>query len=87
MYDNIILGGEIKAVKHLDPVRNLWKTERDKVPLIARFVGPTRGPSGADRTQAGPMLVHELCYLGHVCEERFWLIDSKYLLRHFLQNM
>ena len=24
--------------------------------LIARFMGPTWGPSGADRTQAGPML-------------------------------
>ena len=27
------------------------------VPLIARFMGPTWGPSGADRTQVGPMLV------------------------------
>ena len=26
------------------------------VPLIARFMGPTWGPSGADRTQMGPML-------------------------------
>ena len=25
-------------------------------PLIARFMGPTWGPSGADRTQMGPML-------------------------------
>ena len=25
--------------------------------LIARFMGPTWGPSGADRTQVGPMLV------------------------------
>ena len=32
--------------------------------LIARFMGPTWGPSGADRTQVGPMLTHELCYLG-----------------------
>ena len=24
--------------------------------LIARFMGPTWGPSGADRTQVGPML-------------------------------
>ena len=24
--------------------------------LIARFMGPTRGPHGADRTQVGPML-------------------------------
>ena len=27
------------------------------IPLIARFMGPSRGPSGADRTRAGPMLV------------------------------
>ena len=32
--------------------------------LIARFMGPTWGPSGADRTQVGPMLAPELCYLG-----------------------
>ena len=36
----------------------LWPT------LIARFVGLTWGPSGSDRTQVGPMLPHELCYLG-----------------------
>ena len=33
-------------------------------PLIARFMGPTWDPSGADRTQVGLMLAHELCYLG-----------------------
>ena len=33
---------------------------------IARFMGPTWGPSGADRTQVGPMLSHEICYLGCV---------------------
>ena len=27
-----------------------------KMVLIARFMGPTWGPSGADRTQVGPML-------------------------------
>ena len=27
-----------------------------RLPLIARFMGPTWGPSGADRTQVGPML-------------------------------
>ena len=34
--------------------RRVWK--RLKTP-IARFMGPTWGPSGADRTQVGPMLV------------------------------
>ena len=32
--------------------------------LIARFIGPIWGRSGADRTQVGPMLVNELCDLG-----------------------
>ena len=35
------------------------------IPLIARFMGPTRGPSGADRTQVGPCWPHEPCYLDH----------------------
>ena len=34
------------------------------VTLKARFMGPTWGPSGADRTQVSPMLAQELCYLG-----------------------
>ena len=33
-------------------------------PLIARFMGPTWGPSGADRTQVGPMLAHEFLLYG-----------------------
>ena len=32
--------------------------------LRARLLGPTWGPSGADRTQVGPMLPHGLCYIG-----------------------
>ena len=38
---------------------NRWTREHDsltKETLIARFLGPTWGPSGADRTQVGPML-------------------------------
>ena len=35
--------------------------------LIVRFLGPTRGPSGADRTQVGPMLA-------------LWTLPSGYLL-------
>ena len=33
------------------------------ITLIARFMGPTWGSSGADMTQVGPMLAHELYYL------------------------
>ena len=32
--------------------------------LIARFMGPTWGPSGTDRTKMGPCWPHEPCYLG-----------------------
>ena len=38
------------------------------IALIAWFMGPTWGPSGADRNQLGPCWPHELCYLG-----RTWL--------------
>ena len=38
--------------------------------LIARFMGPTLGPPGADRTQVGPCWPHGLCYLG--CSSRWW---------------
>ena len=33
-----------------------WLWIRLLITLIARFMGPTWGPSGADRTQMGPML-------------------------------
>ena len=35
---------------------NLWNIAVQTASLIARFIGPTWGPSGADRTQVGPML-------------------------------
>ena len=30
---------------------------QNRISLIVRFMGPTWGPPGADRTQVGPMLV------------------------------
>ena len=35
---------------------------------IAGFLGPIWGPSGADKTQVGPKLAHEPCYLGIVTD-------------------
>ena len=35
--------------------------------LITRFLGPTWGPSGADRTQVGPMLAPWTLSSGNVC--------------------
>ena len=38
--------------------------------LIARFMGPTWGPSVADRTQVGPMLARWTLLSGFVCVQR-----------------
>ena len=35
--------------------------------LIARFMGPTWGPSGADRTQVGPILAPWTLLSGYIC--------------------
>ena len=44
----------------------LWSVMvSQRTPLIARFMGPTWDPPGADRAQVGPCWPHELCYLGH----------------------
>ena len=46
------------------------------VSLIARFMRPTRGPSGADRTQVGPMLAPWTLLsginFGHAATALFW---------------
>ena len=33
-----------------------YNIDKYNIALVARFIGPTWGPSGADRTQVGPML-------------------------------
>ena len=54
----------VKALLHESPGKlEIWLLDRTS--LIARFMGPTWGPTGADRTQVGPMLAHEPCYLRH----------------------
>ena len=42
------------------------------VSLIARSMGPTWGPSGAERTRWDPCWPHKLCYLGL---EVTWVVD------------
>ena len=39
----------------------------NRTTLIARFMGPTWGPSGADRTQVGPMLAPWTLLSGYGC--------------------
>ena len=43
----------------------LWSTLFDIHTLITRFMGPTWGPSGADRTQVGPMLAPWILLSGY----------------------
>ena len=43
-----------------------WENERVVRTLIARFMGPTWGPSRADRTQMGPMLASWTLLSGEV---------------------
>ena len=44
-------------------------------------MGPTWGPSGADRTQVGPCWPHELCYLGCVkSRDAFYALSMDALL-------
>ena len=46
-----------KFVNHIAFLQLLiFPDVRSLLPLIVRFMGPTWGPSGADRTQVGPML-------------------------------
>ena len=48
--------------------------------LIARFMGPKWGPSGADRTQVAPCWPHELCYMGYYYDVTgaacYWFIET-----------
>ena len=43
-----------------------------ETPLIARFMGPTWGPSGADRTQMGPMLAPWTLLSGSTSVSSVW---------------
>ena len=66
-----------------DTHNNINTTERNtaKPSLIARFMGPTCGPSGADRTQVGPIsapwtLLCGICIFYEVCCTRLYQMDS-----------
>ena len=48
------------------------KTTIHKPSLLANFMGPTWGPSGADRTQVGPMLAPWTLLSGIVCHSFMW---------------
>ena len=50
-----LICGTIIAIYALSQ-KHVSKDREGSIPLIARFMGPTWGPSGADRTQVDPML-------------------------------
>ena len=54
------------------------RNELYQITLIARFMGPTWGSSGAGRTQVAPCWPHELCYLGSLWPKIFIL--QKFIL-------
>ena len=55
-WDFIIATGKQKRRASMAKITSPDPLAITKTTLIARFVGPTWGPSGADRTQVGPML-------------------------------
>ena len=64
-----------------------------EVPLIARFMGPTWGPPGADRTLVGPMLAPETLLSGTLLiansvlrEDEHYLNQIKYVLLNLKHN-
>ena len=74
-----------------------YKTMVCVLSLIARFMGPTWGPSGADRTQVGPMLApwtllsgmfysmlsgHSFPYCEAICSKDRTYIGSRNSLIH-----
>ena len=55
--------------------------------LIASFMGPIWGPSGAHRTQVGPMLAHDLCCLGSFYQFNTTFINRRMILSHNIKNI
>ena len=58
-------------------VAGSWHTSPWKTTLIARFMGQTWGPSGADRTHLGPMLARWTLLLGKYSFIMHGVPDSK----------
>ena len=57
------------------------------LPLIARFMGPTWGPAGTDRTQVGPMLAPWTLLSGSVCQFQIWPACKWCLLKDVLKSL
>ena len=62
----LILCGSVRTWGHQDMKTISTLLTFCEPPLIARFMGPTWGPSGADRTQVVPMLAPWTLLSGHL---------------------
>ena len=67
MVTNTIIDQAVNMSSNKPPSLAAWKYARPITPLIAWFMGPTLGLSGADRTHVAPCWPHEPCYLGYIC--------------------
>ena len=54
MQISVVIAGDSISIIYTHP--HVHWDDQVKCTLISRFIGPTWGPSGADRTQMGPML-------------------------------
>ena len=62
-------------------VPTTWRTAQRLLcvsSLIARFMGPTWGPSGTDKTQVGPMLAPWTLLSKLVCPQKQWACGSEH---------
>ena len=56
-------------------------------PLITRFMGPAWGPSGADRTQVGPMLAPWTLLFGTFIEDNPWWLTHEAMMTSWYGNV
>ena len=56
------------------------------IPLIARFIRPTRGPPGADRTQVGPILAPWTLLSAGLLQNFFIFNINLWVLTEFICN-
>ena len=56
-------------------------------PLITRFMGPAWGPSGADRTQVGPMLAPWTLLSGTFIEDNPWWLTHEAMMTSWYGNV
>ena len=62
----------LKCQYHIQWKYCLKESVEENHTLIARFVGPTWGPSGADRTQVGPILAPWTLLSGYATGDLFY---------------